>query len=44
MERNVKRLLRNGAFIFTAVLLIFSGVEAAPVRALLIDGHIFWSN
>ena len=29
MERNIKRLLRNGAFIFTAVLLIFAGVEAA---------------
>ena len=29
MERSVKRLLRNGAFVFTAVLLIFAGVEAA---------------
>ena len=29
MERSVKRLLRNGAYIFTAALLIFSAIEAA---------------
>ena len=29
MERNIKRLLRNGAFIFTVVLLFFAGVELA---------------
>ena len=29
MERSVKRLLRNGALVFTAALLLFSGVEAA---------------
>ena len=29
MERNIKRLLHNGTYIFAAVQLIFSGVEAA---------------
>ena len=29
MERSIKRLLRNGAYIFTAALLIFSVIEAA---------------
>ena len=29
MERSVKRMLRNEAYIFTAILLIFAGVSAA---------------
>ena len=29
MERSIKRLLRNGAYIFCAVMLIFSIIEAA---------------
>ena len=39
MERSIKRLLRNGAYIFCAVMLIFSIIEAAraeyPVAAAM---------
>ena len=36
--------VKPGKYFLIAAPVKISGVEAAPVRALLIDGHIFWSN
>ena len=36
--------VKPGKYFLVAVPVKIKGVEAAPVRALLIDGHIFWSN
>ncbi len=36
--------VKPGKYFLIAAPIKISGVEAAPVRALLIDGHIFWSN
>ena len=33
-----------GRYFLVAQPLMINGVEASPVRALLIDGHIFWSG
>ena len=36
--------VKPGKYFLIAAPVKINGVEAAPVRALLIDGHIFWSN
>ena len=36
--------VKPGKYFLIAAPIKINGVEAAPVRALLIDGHIFWSN
>ena len=36
--------VKPGKYFLIAAPVKISGVEAAPVRALLVDGHIFWSN
>ncbi len=36
--------VKPGKYFLIAAPVKIRGVEAAPVRALLIDGHIFWSN
>ena len=36
--------VKPGRYFLIAAPVKINGVEAAPVRALLIDGHIFWSN
>ena len=36
--------VKPGEYFLIAAPVKINGVEAAPVRALLIDGHIFWSN
>ena len=36
--------VKPGKYFLIAVPVKISGAEAAPVRAMLIDGHIFWSN
>ena len=36
--------VKPGKYFLVAAPVKINGAEAAPVRALLIDGHIFWSN
>ena len=36
--------VKPGKYFLIAAPVKIAGVEGAPVRALLIDGHIFWSN
>lgn len=36
--------VRPGKYFLAALPIKIQGVEAAPVRAVLIDGYLFWSN
>ena len=36
--------VKPGKYFLVAAPVKISGVEASPVRAILFDGYVFWSN